>query len=300
MATADGRFSEDGRESTINLTRSARTPFRNSFDTFMTILTGVFTVLILVPLAAIVWDVAREGIGQLGIQSFTELPPPPGLTEGGFGNAIIGTIYTLGIGAAFSVPLGILAAVYLSEFGRGTRLAYIIRFATNVLAGVPAIIAGLFSYTVVVLTTGTFSAFAGGVALSVVMVPIVLRATEEGLLLVPQEMRQAAVGVGATKFQTISRIVIPAALPSIATAVTLSLARAGGEAAPLLFTALNNNFWSTDVWAPIATLPVLIYFYAIIPFRPQQQLAWTAALVLLAIILIVSISSRLLARKRFQ
>jgi len=300
MATAEGRFSGDGRGSRINLTRSARTPFRNWFDTFMTILAGAFTILILIPLVAIVWDVAREGIGQLGIQSFTELPPPPGLTEGGFGNAIIGTLITLGIGAAFSVPLGILAAVYLSEFGRGTKLAYMVKFATNVLAGVPAILAGLFAYTVVVLTTGTFSAFAGGVAISVVMVPIVLRATEEGLLLVPQEMRQAAIGVGATKFQTVSRIVIPAALPSIATAVTLSLARAGGEAAPLLFTALNNNFWSTDIWAPIATLPVLIYFYAIIPYKAQQELAWTAALVLLAIILTVSISSRLLTRKRFQ
>lgn len=299
MATAEGRFS-DSRRQQINLTRSARTPWRNSFDTFMTILTGTFTILILIPLVAIVWDVAREGIGQLGIESFTELPPPPGLTEGGFGNAIIGTLITLGIGAAFSVPLGILAAVYLSEFGRGTKLAYVVKFATNVLAGVPAILAGLFAYTVVVLTTGTFSAFAGGVAISVVMVPIVLRATEEGLLLVPQEMRQAAIGVGATKFQTISRIVIPAALPSIATAVTLSLARAGGEAAPLLFTALNNNFWSTDIWQPIATLPVLIYFYAIIPYKAQQELAWTAALVLLGIILTFSISSRLLTRQRFQ
>ncbi|PIG92741.1 phosphate ABC transporter permease PstA [Gloeocapsopsis sp. IPPAS B-1203] len=297
MATAE---EITGRGKKINLTRSARSPFRSYFDFFMTILTGAFTILTIVPLAALVWDVARQGIGRLGIQSFTELPPPPGLEEGGFGNAILGTLITLGIAAAISVPFGVLAAVYLSEFGRGTRLAYGVKFATNVLAGVPAILAGLFAYTVVVLTTGGFSAFAGGVALSVVMMPIVVRATEEGLLLVPQEMRQAAIGVGATNFQTISRIVIPAALPSIATAVTLALARAGGEAAPLLFTALNNNFWSTDLWAPIATLPVLIYFYAIIPYKAQQEIAWAAALVLLGIVLIVSISSRLLARQRLQ
>lgn len=296
MATADDTATRDK----INLTRSARTPFRSYFDFFMTILTGAFTILTIVPLAALVWDVARQGINRLGIESFTELPPPPGLEEGGFGNAILGTLITLGIAALISVPFGVLAAVYLSEFGRGTRLAYGVKFATNVLAGVPAILAGLFAYTVVVLTTGGFSAFAGGVALSVVMMPIVVRATEEGLLLVPQEMRQAAIGVGATNFQTISRVVIPAALPSIATAVTLALARAGGEAAPLLFTALSNNFWSTDLWAPIATLPVLIYFYAIIPFRAQQEIAWAAALVLLGIVLIVSISSRLLARQRIQ
>lgn len=296
MTTNDGI----GRRNKIDLTRSARTPFRSYFDFFMTILTGAFTILTIIPLAALVWDVARQGINRLGIESFTELPPPPGLEEGGFGNAILGTLITLGIAALISVPFGVLAAVYLSEFGRGTRLAYGVKFATNVLAGVPAILAGLFAYTVVVLTTGGFSAFAGGVALSVVMMPIVVRATEEGLLLVPQEMRQAAIGVGATNFQTISRVVIPAALPSIATAVTLALARAGGEAAPLLFTALNNNFWSTDLWAPIATLPVLIYFYAIIPYRAQQEIAWAAALVLLGIVLIVSISSRLLARQRIK
>ncbi|MBE9189912.1 phosphate ABC transporter permease PstA [Gloeocapsopsis crepidinum LEGE 06123] len=295
MATTEDTI---GRTKKINLTRSARTPFRSYFDFFMTFLTGAFTILTIVPLVALVWDVVRQGIDRLGIQSFTELPPPPGLEEGGFGNAILGTLITLGIAAAISVPFGVLAAIYLSEFGRGTRIAYGVKFATNVLAGIPAILAGLFAYTVVVLTTGGFSAFAGGVALSVVMIPIVVRATEEGLLLVPQEMRQAAVGVGATNFQSISRIVVPAALPSIATAVTLALARAGGEAAPLLFTALNNNFWSTDIWQPIATLPVLIYFYAIIPYEAQKEIAWAAALVLLGIILIVSISSRLLARQR--
>lgn len=282
----------------INLNSSAQSPYRKFFGIAMGILTGIFTLLVLIPLAAIIFDVAREGIKQLGWQSFTELPPPPGLTEGGFGHAIVGTLITLGIGAVISVPFGILGAVYLSEFARGSRLAYWVKFAANVLSGVPAILCGLFAYSLVVLTMGSFSAFAGGVALSVLMLPIVMRTTEEGLLLVPRDVRQAALGVGATNFQTITRIVLPAALPAIATGITLSLARAGGEAAPLLFTALNNNFWSTDPSRPIATLPVLIYFFAIIPYKAQQELAWAAALVLLGIILIVSISSRLLTRQK--
>lgn len=282
----------------INLNRSARSPFRNFFGIGMTILVVIFTLLTLLPLAFIIFDVAREGIKQLGWNSFTELPPPPGLTEGGFGHAIIGTLITLGVAAAFSVPFGILGAIYLSEFARGTRLAYWIKFAANVLTGVPAILCGLFAYSLVVLTMGTFSAFAGGVALSVLMLPIVMRTTEEGLLLVPRDVRQAAIAVGATNFQTIWRIVLPTALPAIATAITLSLARASGEAAPLLFTALNNNFWSTDLFQPIATLPVLIYFFAIIPYKAQQELAWAAALVLLGIILIVSIVSRVLTRQK--
>lgn len=295
MAGAQDQMDASGR---LDLTRSARSPFRNVFGIIMTVLTAGFTILTIVPLVAIVYDVARQGLSRLSLDSFTQLPPPPGLEEGGFGNAIVGSLIVLGIAAAISVPIGVLASVYLSEFGRGTKIAYGVKFATNVLAGVPAILCGLFAYSLVVVFTGGFSAFAGGVALSVVMLPIVVRATEEGLLLVPQEVRQAAIGLGATRFQTVMRVVIPAALPSIATAVTLAVARAGGEAAPLLFTALNNNFWSTDLWQPIATLPVLIYFYAIIPFKAQQEIAWAAALVLLAIILIVSISSRLLTRQK--
>ncbi len=297
MAEADKQIAS-GAE-LAGLTRSG-TSMRNLFATGMSILVAVFTLVTLIPLAAVIFDVAREGIGLLSLDLFTQLPPPPGLSEGGFGHAIIGTLITLGIGALLSVPFGVMAAVYLTEFGRGTRIAYWVRFAANVLSGVPAILAGLFAYGVVVLTTGNFSAFAGGVALSVVMVPIVLRTAEEGLLLVPLEVRQASLALGANQFQTISKIVIPAALPAIATGVTLALARAGGEAAPLLFTALNNNFWSTDPTQPIATMSVLIYFFSIIPYRPQQQLAWAAALVLLVIILTFSITARVItAQKKY-
>ncbi|QEP99929.1 phosphate ABC transporter permease PstA [Thermosynechococcus sp. QKsg1] len=274
------------------------TSARNLFGLLMTGVTGLFAVIAVIPLAAIVINVASQGLLRINLDLFTKLPPPPGLGGGGLGNAIVGTLIVLAVAMAISVPIGVLGAVWLSEFGRGSKIAYWVRFSANVLSGVPAIIAGLFSYTIVVMTMGTFSAFAGGVALAVVMLPIVMRTTEEGLVLVPEEVRLAALGLGATRFETVSRVVLPAALPSIATAVTLAVARAGGEAAPLLFTALNNNFWSTDLFRPISTLSVQVYFFAIIPYKPQQELAWAGALVLLSIILLVSIVSRLLTRKK--
>jgi len=274
------------------------TSMRNLFGLFMTSLTGLFAVIAVIPLAAIIINVAAQGLPLINFDLFTKLPPPPGLSGGGLGNAIVGTLIVLAIAVVISVPIGVLGAVWLSEFGRGTKIAYWVRFSANVLSGVPAIIAGLFSYTIIVMTMGSFSAFAGGVALAVVMLPIVMRTAEEGLVLVPEDVRLAAFGLGATRFEVVSRVVLPAALPSIATAVTLAVARAGGEAAPLLFTALNNNFWSTDLFRPIATLSVQVYFFAIIPYKPQQDLAWAGALVLLAIILFVSITSRVFTRKR--
>ncbi len=284
-------------ESGLNLSK-VWTSTRNLFNLFMTGLSGVFAAIAIIPLAAIIWSVASKGITRINLDLFTKLPPPPGLSGGGLGNAILGTIITLAIACIISVPIGVLGAIWLSEFGRGSKIAYWVRFSANVLSGIPAILAGLFSYTIVVLTMGSFSAFAGGVALSVVMLPIIMRTTEEGLVLVPQEVRLAAFGLGATRFEMVSRVILPAALPTIATAITLAVARAGGEAAPLLFTALNNNFWSTDVLKPISTLSVQVYFFSIIPYKPQQELAWAGALVLLGIILFVSISSRFLTRKK--
>lgn len=202
------------------------TSARNLFGLLMTGVTGLFAVIAVIPLAAIVINVASQGLLRINLDLFTKLPPPPGL-GGGLGNAIVGTLIVLAVAMAISVPIGVLGAVWLSEFGRGSKIAYWVRFSANVLSGVPAIIAGLFSYTIVVMTMGTFSAFAGGVALAVVMLPIVMRTTEEGLVLVPEEVRLAALGLGATRFETVSRVVLPAALPSIATAVTLAVARAG-------------------------------------------------------------------------
>jgi len=256
--------------------------FRAFFSFGMTILVGFLALIVCIFLIAVVFDVAREGIKAISWNSLTELPPPPGLSGGGFGNAAVGTLITLGIASALSAPIGILGGIYLAEFGQGTRLAYIVKFCANVLSGVPAILCGLFAYSLVVITMGSFSAFAGGVGLSALMIPIVLRTTEEGLLLVPRDIRQAGLAMGATKFQVTVKVVLPAALPSIMT----------GEAAPLLFTALNNNFWSTEIDKPIATLPILIYRFAIVPYEPQQELAWAAALFLLGVILILSILAR--------
>jgi len=266
--------------------------FRTFFSLGMTIVVGSLVLIVCIFLIAVLFDVAREGIKAISWNSLTELPPPPGLSGGGFGNAAVGTVITLGIATAISAPIGILGGIYLAEFGQGTRLAYLIKFCANVLSGVPAILCGLFAYSLVVLTMGSFSALAGGVGLSALMIPIALRTTEEGLLLVPRDIRQAGLAMGATKFQVTVKVVLPAALPSIMTGVVLSLARAGGEAAPLLFTALNNNFWSTEIDKPIATLPILIYRFAIVPYEPQQELAWAAALFLIGMILILSILAR--------
>jgi len=266
---------------------------------FLTILTMVFAAVIIVPLMWVLFGVFQKGAASLTFPDiFTQLPPAPGLSGGGFGHAIVGTLMTLGIGAMISVPFGVIAAVYLAEFGRGTKLAYLVKFSCNVLTGVPAILCGLFAYSIVVRPMGSFSAFSGGVALAVLMLPIIIRATEEALLLVPNEMRLAATGIGATRFQTVVQIILPAALTPIVTGVVLAVARAAGEAAPLLFTSFNNNFWSNNIWEPTSTLPVLIYFFSIIPYKASQSLAWAAALVLLAIVLTFSILARYFSRKK--
>jgi phosphate transport system permease protein len=265
----------------------------------LTLLTMVFAAMVIIPLVWVLVSVFQKGVSSLVFPDiFTKLPPPPGLSEGGFGHAIIGTLMTLGIATLISVPFGVIAAIYLAEFGRGTKLAYLVKFSCNVLTGVPAILCGLFAYSVVVRPMGSFSAFSGGVALAVLMLPIIIRSTEEALLLVPNELRLAATGLGATRFETVVQIVLPAAVTSIVTGVVLSVARASGEAAPLLFTSFNNNFWATNIWEPVSTLPVLIYFFSIIPFKASQSLAWAAALMLLSIVLLFSILARYFSRRK--
>jgi phosphate transport system permease protein len=273
-------------------------PARKAFGTFMTILVTLCALLLALPLFSILWTVISRGASQLSPDLFTQLPPPPLMQGGGFGNAIVGSLTVLLIASLISVPFGIMAAIFVSEFARGTKFANFVRFGINVLSGVPSIIMGLFAYGVVVLVTGTFSALAGGVALAILMIPIVERTAEEGLKSVPMETRQGAIGVGATNFQTISQIVLPAALPSIATGVTLSLARASGETAPLLITALFNQYYAKGLLQPIATLPVLIYNFAGAPYKNQQELAWAASLLLVVLILVVSIIARSIARRQ--
>ncbi|MEA5419774.1 phosphate ABC transporter permease PstA [Spirulina sp. CCNP1310] len=283
----------------LDLSKKAIPGYRRILSVVLTSLTVIFTASVLIPLGAVVYGVSKKGINQLKFPTvFTELPPPPGLTEGGFGHAIIGTLITLGVASVIAVPFGVLAAIYLAEFGKGTKVAQFVKFSCNVLTGVPAILCGLFAYSIVVIPMGKFSAFSGGVAIAVLMLPIIVRATEEALLLVPNEMRQAAMGIGATRFQMVANIVIPAALPALITGIVLALGRAAGEAAPLLFTAFNNNFWSHDLFQPVATLPVLIYFFSIIPYKASQDLAWAAAMMLVMLVLIFSIAARFFSRQK--
>lgn len=275
---------------------------RKSFGNLMTGLVFVCVAIAILPLASIIILLLVNGFSRLSPAVFTELPPPPLVDGGGFRNAITGTLLTCLIGALISVPFGVLTAIYTVEFGQASqlskRLANFVRFCTNVLSGVPSIIAGLFAYGVVVLVMGTFSAIAGGVALSVLMMPIVIRTTEEGLKSIPREVRQAAIGLGATNFQSIASIILPAALPFVATGVTLALARAAGETAPLLFTALFNQYDARGLREPIASLSVLIYNFAISPYKNQQELAWVAALIVVSLILFVSILARSLTNRK--
>jgi phosphate transport system permease protein len=262
----------------------------------MTILAGACLVIALIPLFLVMFYVLVQGISRVDLNLFTKLPPPPGLKGGGVGNAIIGTLMVVGLGTLISLPFGVLAAVYLSEFSTG-KISRWVRFATNVLAGVPSIIAGIFAYGIIVVTMGHFSAVAGGIALSVLMLPTIIRTTDEALQIVPQDIRWASVGVGASNYQTVLKVVLPAAIPAIITGVTLAIARAAGETAPLIFTALNSPFWPRGIWNPTPTLAVLIYNFSGVPFKPLQELAWASSLILVCLILLTSILARWATRK---
>lgn len=273
---------------------------QNLVESFWTAIAGLCLVIALIPLVLVLVYVLMRGIHRLDWAALTQLPPTP-LAEGGggFANALVGTLVMVAIGACMSVPLGVLAAIYLSEFSRG-KLATWIRFATNVLSGVPSILIGVFIYGLLVLTQITgFSAIAGGAALAVLMLPIIIRTTDESLQIVPQKLRWASTGLGASQLATVMRVVLPAALPAIATGLTLAVARAAGETAPLIFTALFTQYWTFDpanplgsLFNPIASLSVLVYNFATVPYQNQQELAWAASLILVAIVLLTSILSR--------
>ncbi|MGL5033822.1 MAG: phosphate ABC transporter permease PstA, partial [Microcystaceae cyanobacterium] len=282
----------------VNSLKKQKNNPRMIFGLMMTVLATACIVITLIPLFAVLYYVTVQGIGNISLDLFTKLPPPPGLKGGGAGNAIIGTLIVVGLATLIAVPIGVLAAVYLSEFSNNNKIASSVRFATNILSGVPSIIAGIFAYGILI-TTGLlgFSAIAGAVALAVLMLPTIIRTTDEALQIVPQDIRWAALGVGAYNYQTVLFVVLPAAIPSILTGVTLAIARAAGETAPLIFTALFANFWPKGIKEPIATLSVLIYNFAIVPFKPQQELAWACSLILVFLVLITSISARLATRQ---
>jgi phosphate transport system permease protein len=275
---------------------------RTGFSRGMTVLAFALTAIALLPLLSIVVEIFRQGIGQLSWETLVSLPAPVGVEDepNGMANAIVGTVVMVGIAALISVPFGVMTGIFLSEVGKTRAIAQGIRFIIVILSSVPSVIIGVFAYGVIVLTTRQFSAIAGGFALSMIMLPIVALTTEESLKLVPQSYRLASAALGGAQFQTIFKIIIPAALPAVTTGVLLAVARAAGETAPLMFTALFSQFWPEGLMSPTPSMPVLIYTYASSPFREQNQMAWTAALVLLMMVLISSILSRVVTRKQLK
>lgn len=276
-------------------------PYRAIFNSGMTVLALILAGLALLPLIAILVEIIGQGLPNFKWDVFVSLPAPVGVKDvpNGFGNAIVGTLMMVGIASLISIPLGLMTGIFLSEVGKGWAIANFVRFVTTILTGVPSIIAGVFAYGVLILNHITqFSAIAGGFALAVIMLPIVALTTEEALKLIPTNQRLASAALGASRFQTTFRIVVTAALPAITTGILLAVARAAGETAPLLFTALFSQVWPEGLFSPTPALSVLIYNYATSPFIEQNQMAWTAATVLVGLVLCISLASRLVTRKR--
>ncbi len=259
----------------------------------------IAALLAVVPLFSVLYYVASKGAGGLNLAFFTELPKPVGEEGGGMANALVGTLELVGLACLFAMPLGVLAGIYLAEF-RESKLATVVRFSADVMSGVPSITIGIFVYTLVVLSTGHFSALAGGIALALIMLPTVTRTTEELLKLVPEELREAGLGLGVAKWRVTMRVMVRTALPGIATGVMLAIARVAGETAPLLFTAFNNRFWGGALDEPIASLPVQIYTYAVSPYEDWHRQAWAAALVLVTMVLVLNVTARVLVRHRVR
>jgi phosphate transport system permease protein len=249
----------------------------------------VWLVLIL---STLVWN----GVAGLSLSVFTEMTPPPG-SAGGLLNPIVGSLIMTVLAVAIGTPIGILAGTYMAEYGRYDRMTYAIRFINDILLSAPSIIVGLFIYEILVVTMGHFSGFAGAVSLAVIVIPVVVRTTEDMLLLVPNQMREAASALGAPQWFVISRVAYRAAQAGMITGVLLAVARISGETAPLLFTALNNQFWSVNLNAPMPSLPVVIFQFALSPYEDWQRLAWTGALIITVAVLSLSILARVLSSK---
>ncbi|HUI62630.1 MAG TPA: phosphate ABC transporter permease PstA [Steroidobacteraceae bacterium] len=254
-------------------------------------LSGLATAVGLFCLGAILWTLISSGLAGMSVALFTQNTPPPG-GSGGILNAIYGSVVMTLIGIFIGAPVGMLAGTHLAEYGRGSRLSSVIRFVNDVLLSAPSIIIGLFIYEILVVRMGHFSALAGAVALAVIAIPVTVRTTEDMLNLVPQGMKDASTALGAYPWRTITSVIYPAARSGIVTGLLLAVARISGETAPLLFTALNNQFWSTNLRAPMANLPVVIFQFALSPYKNWQQLAWSGALLITLAILILSITAR--------
>jgi phosphate transport system permease protein len=259
-------------------------------------LCAVAVLLALLPLAMILFYVIKEGATSLNWAFFTQMPKPVGEVGGGMANAIVGSLIMIGLAALFAVPVGCICGIHLSEYPE-TKFSSVVRFAADVLNGVPSIVVGIFAYGLVVLPVKRFSAFAGGVALGLLMLPVIVRTTEELLRLVPGGLREGALALGATRSRAVFTVVLPAALPGILTGILLALARVAGETAPLLFTSLNNRFFSTSLVQPIASLTVQVYTYAQSPYDDWHRQAWAGAFLLVMMILTLSILARFAVRR---
>jgi phosphate transport system permease protein len=274
-----------------------RLVWRKGLNIVMLTLTGVACFAVVAVLFMILGYLVWNGGKSLNWDFFTQLPKPVGEVGGGMANAIVGSLKLLGLAAVIGLPIGLMAGVYLAEFG-GSVFSFVTRYTTDLLNGVPSIVMGIFAYTLLVLPVKHFSALAGGMALGVMVVPITVRATEEFLRAVPKSMREGAMALGASKWKTIATVILPAASGGIVTGMLLSLARVAGETAPLLFTAFSNRFWSPGLNQPIASLPVMIYTYAIAPYDDWHRQAWAAGLVLLAMVLVANLGCRLVLNRR--
>jgi phosphate transport system permease protein len=262
------------------------------------------TFLALIPLFAVLWMLIWRGGQKLSLSLFTQLPPAPLEQGGGFGNAIVGTLIMVGLAALITIPLGVLTGLFLAE-AKESKVAEAVRFAAKVLTGFPSILAGVFAYGAIVLTTGGYSAVAGAIALSILMLPTIILTAENAVAMVPAKMKEASIGMGATGAQTAWMVLLPTAMPGILTGIMLAVARAAGETAPLLFTALFSNYWlissgRADLMQPTASLAVLIYNFSGMPFANQVELAWAAALVLVLIVLIFNLLGQSFSRPQIQ
>jgi phosphate transport system permease protein len=273
--------------------------WRNFKNALTQVVAFTCAILVVVPLFLIFYHLIKEGFSAINWAFFTQLPKAVGETGGGMANAIAGTLILLAQAAVLGVPVGVLGGVFLSEYG-GTKLNWWIRFAADILNGVPSITWGIVVYALLVLPMHGFSALAGGVVLGLMMIPLVMRTTEEVLQLVPGGYREAALALGIAQWRAIVQIVVRTALKGIVTGVLLALARVAGETAPLLFTALGNRYWAHSLTEPIAAMPLQIFIYAISPYRDWHRQAWAGALVLLLFVLAINVGVRFLTRDRFQ
>jgi phosphate transport system permease protein len=272
---------------------------KKTINIIMMSLTVAAALGAIIPLILIFYYTISKGITFLNLNFFIAMPKPVGEPGGGMANAITGTLILIGLGGAIGIPVGIMTGTYLSEFGNN-KFGFMVRFLTDVLSGIPSIVIGVVAYTLVVIPMKHFSAFAGGIALGILMIPTITRTTEEMIKLVPHSLREAGLALGIPKWKITLAVVLRTAWKGIATGVLLGLSRAAGETAPLLFTALGNRFWSTKLMQPVASLTVYIYDYAKSPFEDWNQQAWTAALVLIILISLLSLIFRIVTRSKYK